>query len=578
MDIDHVVLDKEAISRFEQYTLTKPSLNGGIPLDRCQDADSMASNSKKRAQTSRQKVVCCFCFKTTKYRRKQFIIGSLTNVVIFSILLAYTFLGSFIFLAIEGGVEMPARPRLLPDRQKTSPRDHNNTNKRHSEDDYEYNNLTLSANYFWDARSRAVENIWEITVSLNILYRENWTRLAAQEILKFQNELVQRVTTEMASQYGVSYREMALGEFGGSDVSNHYEEHEWNLALAFFYSLTVLTTIGYGNIAPRTILGKGVTIIYALIGIPLTLVYLSSVGSLLSKMARSVFSRALCCCLCSNCGYCCYDERRMAEKERRMKLKRQQEEMLNSQNTSKTPTEECYVLKPDSQKDLSISERPTTSTAKDDVISWPDTDSKLSMHGLSILAPVLLCLAAIFIYIIIGAVVLYKLDGLGIIDGFYFCFMALSTIGFGNIIPGMSYTTISGVRYYTTNSVTLWFCSAYTLTGLALTAMCFGVIHDEIIYRIKHQQKEWSQKGKSENLYSIMEDNSVVERNRIEIDNREVVIGVDENSTTVDESVDFPPPPPEEEIVTIVTKKEPKGFGNMVAYNALPEMLEHVNT
>ena len=27
-----------------------------------------------------------------------------------------------------------------------------------------------------EARKRTVENIWEITVSLNILYRENWTR------------------------------------------------------------------------------------------------------------------------------------------------------------------------------------------------------------------------------------------------------------------------------------------------------------------------------------------------------------------------------------------------------------------
>ncbi|CAH2052281.1 unnamed protein product, partial [Iphiclides podalirius] len=90
----------------------------------------------------------------------------------------------------------------------------------------------------------------------------------------------------MASQYGVGYREMALGEYSSNDSNNHYEEHEWNLALAFFYSLTVLTTIGYGNIAPRTILGKSVTILYAIIGIPLTLVYLSSVGSLLSKMAR----------------------------------------------------------------------------------------------------------------------------------------------------------------------------------------------------------------------------------------------------------------------------------------------------
>lgn len=85
-------------------------------------------------------------------------------------------------------------------------------------------------------------------------------------------------------------------------------------------------------------------------------------------------------------------------------------------------------------------------------------------------------------------------------------------------------------------------------------------------------------KGKSENLYSIMEDTSIIERNRIEIDNRELVISVDDISSVVDTNPEFPPPPPEEEIVAIVTKKEPQGsFGNMVAYNALPEMLDHVN-
>ncbi|CAF4802535.1 unnamed protein product [Pieris macdunnoughi] len=74
-----------------------------------------------------------------------------------------------------------------------------------------------------------------------------------------------------------------------------------------------------------------------------------------------------------------------------------------------------------------------------------------------------------------------------------------------------------------------------------------------------------------------MEDSSIVERNRIEIDNREVVLSVDDVSISIESSNEFPPPPPEEEIVAIVTKKEPKGFTNMVAYNVLPEMLEHVN-
>lgn len=41
------------------------------------------------------------------------------------------------------------------------------------------NNVTMSQAAIQDtidARQRTVENIWDITVSLNILYRENWTR------------------------------------------------------------------------------------------------------------------------------------------------------------------------------------------------------------------------------------------------------------------------------------------------------------------------------------------------------------------------------------------------------------------
>ncbi|KAL6953029.1 hypothetical protein U1Q18_051264 [Sarracenia purpurea var. burkii] len=66
--------------------------------------------------------------------------------------------------------------------------------------------------------------------------------------------------------------------------------------------------------------------LYASVGLPVMFMYLSSMGSLLSTCARHVFSRTLCCCLCSKCGYCCYDEKLMEEKERRMKRKRQQRE------------------------------------------------------------------------------------------------------------------------------------------------------------------------------------------------------------------------------------------------------------
>lgn len=247
---------------------------------------------------------------------------------------------------------------------------------------------------------------------------------------------------------------------------------------------------GYGSVAPKTALGKAVTIGYAVIGIPLTLLYLSVVGALLSRLARSIFSRALCCCLCSKCGYCCLDERTMAVKERKEKVRRQDD--YRSQTLH---LQEPYYVRSPSGTIISASQANSISnnSIKDktqglnflrdcDSMSCADTDSKVSLRGFSILAPISLCLAAIFTYIFFGALVLYQLEGWSPIDGVYFCFMSLSTIGFGHLAPGL--TQKNGAT-----TGTIWFCSIYIMTGLALTAMCFNVLHDEIVHRLRHHDK-----------------------------------------------------------------------------------------
>uniref|UniRef100_A0A1A9WRE8 Potassium channel domain-containing protein n=1 Tax=Glossina brevipalpis TaxID=37001 RepID=A0A1A9WRE8_9MUSC len=232
----------------------------------------------------------------------------------------------------------------------------------------------------------------------------------------------------------------------------------------------------YGNIAPRTTLGRLVTLAYAFFGIPLTLVYLSSTGGILAKVAREVFSKALCCCLCSNCGYCCYDEKRMAEKERRMKRKRQQEELRKQQQAG---IQEPYYVRSGSMTDAY--QTPEKQSLGNSSLHMPDLDSvsasesRGSMHGLAILAPVLLCFSMMIIYILFGAAVLYRLEDWPLLDGIYFCFMSLSTIGFGDMMPG----------FRRDSTTTIWFCSIYIMSGMALTAMCFNVIHEEIVNRIK---------------------------------------------------------------------------------------------
>lgn len=169
---------------------------------------------------------CCLCVKTKKSKKKTIIAGCVTNLGIFVLLLAYTLLGAFIFLAIEGSAAKIHQKTLAT------------TSYQASDQKVPISKINGSISQASaELRSQTVESIWEITVSLNILYKENWTRLAAQEIARFQEKLVAKVAADVSAQYGGA---RALESAPALVV----DDYEWNFAKAFLYSLTVLTTIG----------------------------------------------------------------------------------------------------------------------------------------------------------------------------------------------------------------------------------------------------------------------------------------------------------------------------------------------
>ncbi|XP_053988234.1 TWiK family of potassium channels protein 7-like [Hylaeus volcanicus] len=448
-------MEKDNARHYRAYEGFKPANNG--------NTSSLKRSTSDRSKTHPSRQVRCLCFGGVPDKASQhsFLKGFVINLGICALLVGYTLLGSFIFLAIEGGSDVGIQQRTLA----TTIGGNQPTGR---------NATAWLKQVNYEARTKTVENIWIITESLNILYRENWTRLAAQEIARFQDQLVKRITEDMMANQNV-------GTYVGGSSSDpvterRAPEYEWTFAKAFLYSLTVLTTIGCGSIAPKSTWGKIATMGYASLGIPLTLVYLSSAGGLLSRCARGVFTRALCCCLCSNCGYCCYDERRMEEKERRMRKKRQQEELVQQQQQQLQLQEPFYVRANASTFTSTVEIK---ASPKDEVSSLGSGDRP----NVTILAPISICLGAMVCYIVAGAFTLHKLDGWSFVDASYFCFMSLSTIGFGDMVPG-SYPRQS---LYESKNVTIWFCSCYIMSGMALTAMCFNILHDEIVHRLSHQ-------------------------------------------------------------------------------------------
>lgn len=65
----------------------------------------------------------------------------------------------------------------------------------------------------------------------------------------------------------------------------------WTFPAALMFCLAVFTMIGYGNVVPKTPLGKGLTVLYAVFGIPLYVLYFMNMGKVLASTFRWLYRR-----------------------------------------------------------------------------------------------------------------------------------------------------------------------------------------------------------------------------------------------------------------------------------------------
>ncbi|XP_044764164.1 potassium channel subfamily K member 18 isoform X2 [Coccinella septempunctata] len=304
-----------------------------------------------------------------------------------------------------------------------------------------------------NAEKAIVVEIWNQTLSMNPFTEEEYRKMLETELMKFQKSIVLSVRRG----------------YDGSKLS--YSE-QWSIAGAFLYSLTVITTIGYGNITPHTMGGQIMTIFYAIIGMPLFLLYLSNIGDIMAKSFKWIYANV---CLCRWCP---------GVASRRAERKRRADRMIYysyEEEGSCSTDQDMQMEDAKSQRAVSREQSETTETEDDE-------ESETSSDVQSVTVPITVCLMIMVGYICFGGFLFCKWEDWKFLEAAYFCFISLSTIGFGDLVPGdkiIGHSDVDEVLVDEVFELRFVFCAAYLMLGMALIAMCFNLMQEEVIHKIR---------------------------------------------------------------------------------------------
>jgi len=226
---------------------------------------------------------------------------------------------------------------------------------------------------------------------------------------------------------------------------------DWYFPNALLFTITIITTIGYGHIAPKTDDGKMFTIIYALIGMPLLVMFLNNVGEAMADGIKYSYSR-ICCRWC--------------------RVKRLVSERLPGASLRKARK------------------------LRDEVYG---SETYMPTNQISI--PIILSILCILGYLGLGSALFCQWEGWDISSAMYFCFITLSTVGFGDMVPTKSFLGYEESLYGKFQMVV---CVTYCMAGLALLAMCMSLIQEGLMIKAERMKNKMSGGKKLVTIDNIM--------------------------------------------------------------------------
>ncbi|XP_058471905.1 potassium channel subfamily K member 5a [Solea solea] len=118
-----------------------------------------------------------------------------------------------------------------------------------------------------------------------VLEEPNW-KLAAQQYREQKDKILEDYPCLTKDDLDRILEAVSDAAGHGVTITGSKTFNNWNWPNAVIFAATVITTIGYGNIAPKTPAGRVFCIFYGLFGVPLCLTWISELGKFFGGRAK----------------------------------------------------------------------------------------------------------------------------------------------------------------------------------------------------------------------------------------------------------------------------------------------------
>ncbi|KAM8739607.1 potassium channel subfamily K member 18 [Acanthopagrus schlegelii] len=326
------------------------------------------------------------------------------------------------------------------------------------------------------------------------------TSSTSQDYLQFLGQIVgtvQNFTDNASYTHQEIVKEVeAKMQFGFKSIWLQRADR-WTFFGSMFFCCTVFTTVGYGEIYPVTLPGKVACVLYAMVGIPLMLLVILDVGDFLAMVMSRAYVRIHTFCkrlLSHNWspwkagkrggdsshqalegGSFVFshdvvvreplDIRQVMHSQEDVRHKSVQLQN-NKEIFEKILAKENLLRKGPLLRTLSCPELDQLPPPPKGYVIWDFTGIGDGMEMLDV--PFVLILFIVFAYIFFGGLILplWETEFKGF-DPYYFCFITLTTIGFGDIVPNHP-------KYFMLTSL-------FIIVGMAIMSMAFKLGQARIV-------------------------------------------------------------------------------------------------